>query len=70
MEPDEDVKMLLEMFPNSCTLEITHCLGLVKGDLESAVQLVLEREEAGTSIKRSKVRWNILVISAAELRKI
>ncbi|XP_048769832.2 CUE domain-containing protein 2-B-like [Ostrea edulis] len=54
MEPDEDVKMLLEMFPNSCTLEITHCLGLVKGDLESAVQLVLEREEAGTSIKRSK----------------
>lgn len=43
------------MFPNSCTLEITHCLGLTKGNLESAAQLVLERAEAGTSIKRPKV---------------
>lgn len=43
------------MFPNACTLEITHCLGLTKGNLESAAQLVLERAEAGTSIKKPKV---------------
>ena len=47
--------MLLEMFPDSCTLEITHCLGLSKGNLETAAQLVLERAEEGTSIKRPKV---------------
>ncbi|XP_022291004.1 CUE domain-containing protein 2-B-like [Crassostrea virginica] len=58
-EPDEEVRMLLEMFPDSCTLEITHCLGLSKGNLETAAQLVLERAEEGTSIKRPKEKTNI-----------
>lgn len=57
-EPNKEIQLLLEMFPNSCTLEITHCLGLTKGNLESAAQLVLERAEAGTSIKRPKEKSN------------
>lgn len=57
-EPNEDIQLLLEMFPNACTLEITHCLGLTKGNLESAAQLVLERAEAGTSIKKPKEKSN------------
>ncbi|XP_062594941.1 CUE domain-containing protein 2-B-like [Saccostrea cucullata] len=74
-EPDEDVKMLLEMFPNSCTLEITHCLGVAKGDLESAAQLVLEREETGTSIMepkektKSTTRNGLMLLDDKKLKK-
>lgn len=47
----EGLSMLLEMFPASCNLELQHCLATSTGDLEQATTLLLQRQEAGTSIK-------------------
>ncbi len=52
---DDSVSVLLEMFPYSCTLEVTHCLRLSAGDVGEAAQLVMHRHDAGQSLKpRSK----------------
>lgn len=37
--------ILAEMFPEACSLEIQHCLMVANGDTESAVQLMLLKEE-------------------------
>ncbi len=52
-EPSQEMKMLTEMFPSACSLEITHCLCLSNGDMEKAAQLILHRLETGDCIKSS-----------------
>ena len=47
---DAQVKMLLEMFPTACTLEITHCLALSNGNADQAAQLIMHRQEIGDTI--------------------
>lgn len=47
---DAQVKMLLEMFPTVCTLEITHCLALSNGNADQAAQLIIHRQEIGDTI--------------------
>jgi len=46
---------LMEMFPDSCTLEVSHCLNLMAGDIEEAVQLIIHRQENGQSLQPKKV---------------
>ncbi|XP_078359700.1 CUE domain-containing protein 2-like isoform X1 [Oculina patagonica] len=41
----EEVSVLAEMFPESCSLEIRNCLMVANGDVESAVQLMLLKGE-------------------------
>lgn len=50
LEDDEQVRALLEMFPETCTMEVSHCLSLSNGDLDEAAQLIIHREEKGDSI--------------------
>lgn len=42
---------LLEMFPYSCALEVTHCLQLMAGDVERATQIIMHRHEDGQDLK-------------------
>ncbi|XP_060063269.1 CUE domain-containing protein 2-like [Ylistrum balloti] len=51
-EESDEMKMLREMFPAACTMEVTHCLGLASGDMENTIQLILDRQESGESIKQ------------------
>ncbi len=53
-EADEQVNLLLEMFPAACAIEVTHCLSVVNGDMEKAAQLILHRQENGDSIAEKK----------------
>ncbi|ESO89250.1 hypothetical protein LOTGIDRAFT_183276 [Lottia gigantea] len=46
-----EIKLLLEMFPASCTIEIKHCLKHCNGDLEETAQLILQRQESAISLK-------------------
>ena len=45
------VNQLLEMFPDACALEVTHCLSLMSGNVESTAQLIMQRQETGQSLK-------------------
>jgi len=45
------VARLLEMFPNSCELEVGHCLTMMNGDLERTSNLIIQRYETGQSLK-------------------
>lgn len=51
---NEDYKQLLEqlmeMFPTACALEVSHCLTLMSGNIESAAQLIMHRQESGQSL--------------------
>ena len=47
---------LLEMFPYSCSLEVTHCINLTAGDVEAAAQLIMHRHESGQSLRPSDRR--------------
>ncbi|XP_046383274.1 CUE domain-containing protein 2 [Ischnura elegans] len=49
-EEEEEVRLLQEMFPGACCLEVRHCLAIAGGDLPRAAQLVLHRQEAGQSL--------------------
>ncbi|KAG8237816.1 hypothetical protein J437_LFUL002424 [Ladona fulva] len=49
-EDEEEVRILQEMFPEACCLEVRHCLAIAGGDLPRAAQLVLHRQEAGQSL--------------------
>jgi hypothetical protein len=44
------------MFPDSCNLEISHCLNLMAGDIEEAAQLIIQRQESGQSLQQKRVR--------------
>jgi len=54
------VGRLLEMFPYSCELEVSHCLTLMNCNVERASNLIMHRYEAGQSLqpnqKKPKVR--------------
>ena len=45
---------LLEMFPDCCNLEISHCLNLMAGDMEETAQLIIHRQEMGQSLQPVK----------------
>lgn len=46
---DESVA-LQEMFPDSSDLEIKHCITIANGDIDQAIQMILDREETGESL--------------------
>uniref|UniRef100_A0A1B6DBI2 CUE domain-containing protein n=1 Tax=Clastoptera arizonana TaxID=38151 RepID=A0A1B6DBI2_9HEMI len=43
-------RLLGEMFPGVCDLEVRHCLAISNGDIARAAQIVLHRQEAGQSL--------------------
>ncbi|XP_052810489.1 CUE domain-containing protein 2-like [Mya arenaria] len=53
-EVDSVLDTLVEMFPGTLRLELDHCLQGAQGDVEAAVQLVLNRQEAGLAITQDK----------------
>ncbi|XP_071942835.1 CUE domain-containing protein 2-like isoform X2 [Antedon mediterranea] len=48
---EENMRLLLEMFPASCQLEVKHCLSMAEGEVEKAAQLMLLRQDTGESEK-------------------
>jgi len=44
------VNQLMEMFPSACSLEVSHCLTLMSGSIDSAAQLIMHRQESGQSL--------------------
>ncbi|XP_037087186.1 CUE domain-containing protein 2-like [Pollicipes pollicipes] len=51
---EEELRLLADMFPAACALELRHCLALAGGALEEAAQLLLTRQEAGDAITQSQ----------------
>ena len=47
---------LMEMFPSVCTIEVSHCLTLMGGDIEKAAQLIMHRQESGQSLQPGNVK--------------
>lgn len=45
----EEYDRLQEMFPESTNMEIKYCLSIANGDVESARQIIIHRQEAGQS---------------------
>ena len=50
----EEVRLLADMFPDACRLELHHCLSLAAGCLEEAAQLLLARQESGDAITQQQ----------------
>ena len=50
----EEVRLLADMFPDACRLELLHCLSLAGGCLEKAAQLLLARQESGDAITQQQ----------------
>lgn len=44
---------LQEIFPDSSSLEIKHCITIANGDIDHAIQMILDREEKGESLTGS-----------------
>ncbi|XP_060602207.1 CUE domain-containing protein 2-A-like, partial [Ruditapes philippinarum] len=51
---DEQLQQLIEMFPSTVRLELEHCLHSAEGDIETAVQIVLHRQDTGSAITEDK----------------
>lgn len=49
----EETLALQEMFPESSALEIKHCITIANGDIDRAIQMILDREETGQSLTGS-----------------
>ena len=49
----EESVALQEMFPDSSELEIKHCITIANGDVDMAIQMILDREEKGQSLTGS-----------------
>jgi CUE domain len=45
----EEYERLQEMFPESSSTEIKYCLSIANGDIESARQIIIHRQESGQS---------------------
>lgn len=45
----EEYERLQEMFPESTSTEIKYCLSIANGDIESARQIIIHRQESGQS---------------------
>ncbi|XP_033741621.1 CUE domain-containing protein 2-like [Pecten maximus] len=71
-EEGDEIKILREMFPAACAMEVTHCLGLASGDIESAIQLILDRQESGECIKqvaeKTRKKPNVSVLDDKDLK--
>jgi len=50
------VDLLLEMFPTTCKVEAVHCVTMMNGDIDRAVQLLLTRAEMGQDIKPNQTQ--------------
>ncbi|XP_073990366.1 CUE domain-containing protein 2 isoform X1 [Rhodnius prolixus] len=51
----EQIQVLQEMFPGLCDMEVRHCLTIAGGDIATAAQLVLHRQEAGQTLNHSSI---------------
>ncbi|XP_023946695.1 CUE domain-containing protein 2 [Bicyclus anynana] len=49
-EYSEQCKALNEMFPNTCAMEIKHCVSIACGDAERAAATLLHRREQGQAL--------------------
>lgn len=54
----DQVRLLQEMFPGACSIEVRHCLTIAEGDMTRAAQLVLHRQEAGQSLTPNMAALN------------
>ncbi|XP_037950478.1 CUE domain-containing protein 2-like [Teleopsis dalmanni] len=46
----DEAEALQEMFPDTAYVEVKHCIAIAKGDLDSATQILLHRQETGQSL--------------------
>lgn len=46
---EEDFQRLQEMYPEASSAEIKYCLSIANGDVESARQIIIHRQESGQS---------------------
>ncbi|XP_055377409.1 CUE domain-containing protein 2-A [Condylostylus longicornis] len=49
----EECDILQEMFPDTCYLEVKHCISIAKGDIDTATQILLHRQENGQSLNQN-----------------
>lgn len=49
----DETMALQEMFPDTSELEIKHCITIANGDIDQAIQMILDREEKGQSLTGS-----------------
>ena len=52
---DDQLQMLLEMFPQTLRLEVEQCFHSAERDVDRTVQLILHREETGTAITEESI---------------
>ncbi|XP_055906083.1 CUE domain-containing protein 2 [Eupeodes corollae] len=46
----DECEVLQEMFPETSYVEVKHCIAIAKGDIDSATQILLHRQETGQSL--------------------
>ncbi|XP_030369913.1 CUE domain-containing protein 2 [Scaptodrosophila lebanonensis] len=46
----DETEVLQEMFPDTAYVEVKHCIAIAKGDIDSATQILLHRQETGQSL--------------------
>eukprot|EP00088_Acartia_fossae_P069125 TRINITY_DN8941_c0_g1_i1.p1 TRINITY_DN8941_c0_g1~~TRINITY_DN8941_c0_g1_i1.p1 ORF type:complete len:292 (-),score=107.22 TRINITY_DN8941_c0_g1_i1:345-1220(-) len=61
------VQLLLEMFPTCCKVEAVHCLTMMGGDIDRAVQLIITRAEMGQDIKPNQTQMLSKLTKPAEI---
>ncbi|CAB0002281.1 unnamed protein product [Nesidiocoris tenuis] len=49
----EQIQVLQEMFPGVCEMEVRHCLTIAGGDVATAAQIALHRQEAGQTFNHT-----------------
>ncbi|CAD7084739.1 unnamed protein product [Hermetia illucens] len=68
----DECDVLQEMFPESSYLEVKHCITIAKGDIDSATQILLHRQETGQSLQANSSNLqgakSATVIDDAELK--
>ncbi|XP_067619701.1 CUE domain-containing protein 2 [Eurosta solidaginis] len=61
----DEAEVLQEMFPDTAYVEVKHCIAIAKGDIDSATQILLHRQETGQSLTEKSItvagRKNIVV---------
>jgi hypothetical protein len=61
------VELLLEMFPATCKVEAVHCITMMGGDIDRAVQILLTRAEMGQDIKPNQAQLLAKLSKPAEI---
>ncbi|TMW43533.1 hypothetical protein DOY81_011389 [Sarcophaga bullata] len=68
----QEAKILQEMFPDSPSVEIKYCIAIAKGDIDSATQALLHRQETGQSLSDKPTNGIVgrknIVVDDAELK--